>query len=451
MNNIVELLNMNHNYENIERSTINEKRFKTDDFIKFLEKNNKEIKEKPENKLNVKVLKKGEKGKVYEELLENIIPYYLNLTIVEDMSKFPTQLEKASEILGTIENKNFEQFSEILYFIKSNINSVDELEYLEKEGFVENLKSILFINKNILEETKNDNGILAMNNVDEPIEEIIEKLNIKNHSSDKSKFITKEDYDFKEVKISNKDELMAKASILNKDEDISKDRVEKTIITKGISEENIDEIDEELNPYDDSVNNKYKSGEIEELDTEETIDEYPIIHINKGVLFKNKLELRPKVIKTTNNELLDKEDIVKQIIDKAKLIVDEKKPEIHVKLKPEILGELILEVEVEEGLVLAKALVDNYRTKELLETNIVELKEGLKEQGLEIKTFEVSIGSNRDFDQRGREGFANNPKQKLNKVIVEDEDLEKASVFYEDNTIQDKGIVFGDSTIDLMA
>src|SRR5699024_10893432 len=141
---------------------------------------------------------------------------------------------------------------------------------------------------------------------------------------------------------------------------------------------NLEEVVEESDSVEYMINNKYNLEKMEELDTEEIIDESSIIDGNKGILFENRPVLGSKVkSRNIDDKFIDKKDIVNHIVEKTKLIIDENKPEIQVKLKPEFLGELILEVEVKEGFVLAKALVENYKTKKLIETNIIELREKL--------------------------------------------------------------------------
>nr|WP_244985902.1 flagellar hook-length control protein FliK [Anaerosalibacter bizertensis] len=130
-------------------------------------------------------------------------------------------------------------------------------------------------------------------------------------------------------------------------------------------------------------------------------------------------------------------------------MLDEDSSEIRIKLKPEILGELLLKVEVEKGVVVAKAIVDNYRVKELIETNILQLKEGLEEQGLDIKTFQVQVGSNSDFDREQREEFFQNNRK--NKRVK----LKKESALninnYEENIMSDNSISLNEGTLDLKA
>ncbi len=137
-----------------------------------------------------------------------------------------------------------------------------------------------------------------------------------------------------------------------------------------------------------------------------------------------------------------------QIIDKGKAIITNDKSEVKIKLKPEILGELVLKIELEKGVVVAKALVDNYRVKELLETNMYQLKEGLEEQGVKIKTFEVQVGSNTDFEKQNRQSTFNNGKKK--KVKIKQLDLEDMNV-YEENTVSYSPSIGNESTLDLLA
>ena len=55
------------------------------------------------------------------------------------------------------------------------------------------------------------------------------------------------------------------------------------------------------------------------------------------------------------------------------------------------MGNLILKLASKEGLVEAKIYTDNYHTKEIIESGLVQLKEQFKENGIDIKTFEVLV------------------------------------------------------------
>ncbi|MBU5293296.1 flagellar hook-length control protein FliK [Anaerosalibacter bizertensis] len=179
-------------------------------------------------------------------------------------------------------------------------------------------------------------------------------------------------------------------------------------------------------------------------DSDEIYMKSTFINSEKDLMFENKIEsMENKPVE------IPKEELIEQIVDKANIMLDEDSSEIRIKLKPEILGELLLKVEVEKGVVVAKAIVDNYRVKELIETNILQLKEGLEEQGLDIKTFQVQVGSNSDFDREQREEFFQNNRK--NKRVK----LKKESALninnYEENIMSDNSISLNEGTLDLKA
>ncbi len=126
-------------------------------------------------------------------------------------------------------------------------------------------------------------------------------------------------------------------------------------------------------------------------------------------------EMKSQIVQEESNVLevekqqnIEPPKIVEQIVDKAKLIVDDFKQEIKISLKPEVLGDVVLKMEAVKGSITTKIMVDNHRTKELIEANLYQLKEEMKENGLEIKTFEVFVGSNEDFQrERSQEFFLN--------------------------------------------
>ncbi|MFS8540920.1 MAG: flagellar hook-length control protein FliK, partial [Tissierellales bacterium] len=144
-----------------------------------------------------------------------------------------------------------------------------------------------------------------------------------------------------------------------------------------------------------------------------------------------------------------KEDIIKQIVDKMKLTLDDYKQELEIKLKPDLLGKLILKMELKDGILNAKLLVDNYRTKELVESNLAQLKEQIKEIGIDIRTFEVFIGANHDFEdhQKGRLNY--NPK--TNKKMRVKNGLLEGVQAYDDSLTGTSIINYHEGQINLFA
>lgn len=153
--------------------------------------------------------------------------------------------------------------------------------------------------------------------------------------------------------------------------------------------------------------------EIVNTSSEEPMDDE--VELNIPYQVEDKLSTRSSPdIEIEEFEAIDKKQVFEQIVEKAKLVVDQNRQEIRIRLKPDLLGELVLKMEMEDKGILAKVMVDNYRTKELIETNLFLLKEEMKENGLEIKTFEVFVGTNEDFQRENRqEFFLNHKPQKI--------------------------------------
>lgn len=105
-----------------------------------------------------------------------------------------------------------------------------------------------------------------------------------------------------------------------------------------------------------------------------------------------------------------KNEIINQVLEKAKVILSPEKSEMVMDLKPDSLGKLALKVVTENGMVLAKFVAENQQVKEVLESNMQLLKDSLEKQGFFVQGFNVSVGQdsarqfnrNREFGQNSR-------------------------------------------------
>lgn len=182
------------------------------------------------------------------------------------------------------------------------------------------------------------------------------------------------------------------------------------------------------------------ADDVQELPQEQSTEvletNNPILEMVDRSTSMENLEVREQDLKE-----ISQKDLFKQIVDKVKLIQDDFKQEIRIKLKPEILGELMLRIEMEKGDVVAKIMVDNYRTKEILETNLYQLKEDMRENGLEIKTFEVFVGTNEDFEREGRQEFYLNRKN--NKFKINNKEIDGVETYVNNTTEKLVGLYEG--------
>ena len=180
-----------------------------------------------------------------------------------------------------------------------------------------------------------------------------------------------------------------------------------------------------------------------ELETKDIDNSVPSFEIKNKTIIK---ETNP--LETEKSEYINSKKVIEQIVDKAKITINDFKQEIKISLKPEILGELILKMEVEKGNLLTKIMVDNYRTKELIEANLYQLKQEMKENGLEIKTFEVFVGTNEDFQREKSEEFY--PRQRSKKIKIKDEEMKEIKI-YDENVFQVVEDVYSEGKLNLLA
>lgn len=86
-------------------------------------------------------------------------------------------------------------------------------------------------------------------------------------------------------------------------------------------------------------------------------------------------------------------DVLKQVSERVDVNLLEDKSEMIIKLKPDHLGKVTVEIAVENGNVTAKFLAESQKVKEILEANIQDLKDHLANQGMVVQDLSVSVGN----------------------------------------------------------
>ena len=110
-------------------------------------------------------------------------------------------------------------------------------------------------------------------------------------------------------------------------------------------------------------------------------------------------------------------DILNNIIEKTVVNFKDGKTSIKIKLEPEFLGPLRVQISTGNHQVMVKMETDVPWVKEVIEQNLNQLKSALHDQGLQIDQFDVSVATNLDHygrDQRNPSLFFPGPN------IVED-------------------------------
>lgn len=279
-----------------------------------------------------------------------------------------------------------------------------------------------------------------------------ETNNIDTTEFDLNNIIGKIDDNIKEVKSNNKD-LKLDSKI--PENEINNEKAGEILETKETSLSYIEESNEKME-FDLKQNNNSKSSSFEEnldttglVKTDKNIEGKEETFISMG---KDSINfIKDNAVELDKPDTINRKEIIEQIVEKVKVDLSNTKNEIKVRLKPEVLGEMTMNIEVVNGAVTAKIMVDNQRTKEIIEGNILQLKEGIKDTGLEIKTVEVFVGNNSDFDKHSSGQF--NLRQNNKKTKFKSQD-NKAAIGYDEQSIEGIGStneVYSHNSLNLLA
>lgn len=165
-----------------------------------------------------------------------------------------------------------------------------------------------------------------------------------------------------------------------------------TILDKNNSLEQVGLEEHKINVNIEKLSFK-DSMESENRKEEENYDGVIERHIDKSVSMKiNEPEL-PKMISTnTSDSPIKNLDEVYVVIRKGMgQGKDKEKTTLTVKLHPEELGNLKIQLEVKDGAIKGNILVDNESAKNALQSHLPDMKEQLRNQGLSIESLDVSL------------------------------------------------------------
>ena len=87
------------------------------------------------------------------------------------------------------------------------------------------------------------------------------------------------------------------------------------------------------------------------------------------------------------------EEIVRQIIDAVKVNVNRTSTEMELQLHPESLGKVNLVVAAKDGIITAQIAAQDEAVKNVIENQLVMLKESFEQQGLKVEAVAVTVQS----------------------------------------------------------
>ncbi|MBN4067661.1 MAG: hypothetical protein COA82_05065 [Alkaliphilus sp.] len=148
---------------------------------------------------------------------------------------------------------------------------------------------------------------------------------------------------------------------------------------------------------------------------------------DKSILF-TKVDLETQ----KNSSTLETKKVLEQIVEKVLVNTTNNKSEMLIKLTPERLGNVSVNITVEKGLVNATLYAENYQVKEMLESNIEQLRTILIEKGLGIESLNVSVGQYQEqlnkfrhsaFNQSGKKNEKNTGVDVIHQATIYDDNM----------------------------
>ncbi|MCM1257418.1 MAG: flagellar hook-length control protein FliK [Roseburia sp.] len=102
-------------------------------------------------------------------------------------------------------------------------------------------------------------------------------------------------------------------------------------------------------------------------------------------------------------------DIIEQIANHVRINLSAEGTSMEMQLNPENLGKIYLNISEKEGVIRAQIAAQNEMVKEALETQMVELRQNLNQQGIKVDAIEVTVATH-EFEQN-LEGQARQEEQ----------------------------------------
>jgi len=141
----------------------------------------------------------------------------------------------------------------------------------------------------------------------------------------------------------------------------------------------------------------------------------------------NMMEARAQAVQTTQQtqqpQHVNPADVINQIMNQIRAHTGEQVTEMRLTLRPESLGDIVLRVLTQNGIVTAQFIAENQRVREALESGFNQLRDALEEQGIRFSELSVSVRDNTEEQmnqfERGRQR-SRNRAESIEEIAVEE-------------------------------
>ncbi|MGE4282494.1 MAG: flagellar hook-length control protein FliK [Clostridia bacterium] len=142
-----------------------------------------------------------------------------------------------------------------------------------------------------------------------------------------------------------------------------------------------------------------------------------------------------------------RENVLKQVVESAKVTLADDRSEMIMQLKPDNLGKLSLKIVTERGIMVAQFTAESQQVKEIIEASLPQLKDALESQGLNVKGFNVSVGD----QNRQNQTYERESKGRVRRVTSEEQEGIIAAVDYNRHSIVTNPYQWSESSVEFTA
>ncbi|MFI3201682.1 MAG: flagellar hook-length control protein FliK [Eubacteriales bacterium] len=197
---------------------------------------------------------------------------------------------------------------------------------------------------------------------------------------------------------------------------------------QGGTQEALISVQQETQTSGEQENSNF-SGNSNQESANQTGEDTPIV----GVM--SQVEQRLDAILANNDEVMEtgtSEHILKQLVEYIKINANPTVTELEIQLQPASLGTVNVQVALQDGQLTAQFRAESEIAKEVIESQMVQLRDTLQENGLKIQAIEVTVATHefeRELDQhepnQEQDEQTNSSKRRVNLNLGDLEDLEE--------------------------
>ena len=138
-------------------------------------------------------------------------------------------------------------------------------------------------------------------------------------------------------------------------------------------------------------------------------------------------------------------DVIRQIVQRMTLRSDALQSHMQIRLKPEFLGDLHLQISTENHQVMIRMTTDSVAVKEMIQQHLVHLRNELQQHGLVIDKFDVFVGHEDDGWKNAQQqaAFGQERQRRQQRSRMGASAQVQASATLAPETLQNKSTLYG--------